>query len=97
MRDNAAIEGLGDPRSMLVLRDVIFDNPALLPELLHGSEEGDRVQHPQQLAQAARRRGPAHPGGRPGPSLATTGEVGRSVGGGTGALRRRQVDGASHD
>ena len=37
---NAAIEVLGDPWSMLVLRDVIFGNRRHFRELLHGSEEG---------------------------------------------------------
>ncbi len=40
MRDNAAIEVLGDPWSMLVLRDVIFGNRRYFRELLQGSEEG---------------------------------------------------------
>jgi DNA-binding HxlR family transcriptional regulator len=35
---NAAIEVLGDPWSMLVLRDVIFDNRRHFRELLRGSE-----------------------------------------------------------
>jgi hypothetical protein len=47
---------------MLMPRDVIFDNRRHFRELLQGSEEGSR-QHPQQQAQAARRGGPAHPGG----------------------------------
>jgi DNA-binding HxlR family transcriptional regulator len=37
---NAAIEVLGDPWSMLVLRDVIFGNRRHFRELLQGSEEG---------------------------------------------------------
>ncbi|MGH3360165.1 MAG: winged helix-turn-helix transcriptional regulator [Nocardioidaceae bacterium] len=37
---NAAIEVLGDPWSMLVLRDVMFGNRRYFRELLHGSEEG---------------------------------------------------------
>jgi DNA-binding HxlR family transcriptional regulator len=37
---NAAIEVLGDPWSMLVLRDVIFGNRRYFRELLQGSEEG---------------------------------------------------------
>ena len=36
---NAAVEVLGDPWSMLVLRDVIFGNRRHFRELLHGSEE----------------------------------------------------------
>jgi DNA-binding HxlR family transcriptional regulator len=36
---NAAIEVLGDPWSMLVLRDVMFGNRRHFRELLHGSEE----------------------------------------------------------
>jgi DNA-binding HxlR family transcriptional regulator len=40
MRDNAAIEVLGDPCSMLVPRDVIFGNRRYFRELLQGSEEG---------------------------------------------------------
>jgi hypothetical protein len=35
---NAAIEVLGDPWSMLVLRDVIFGNWRHFRDLLHGSE-----------------------------------------------------------
>jgi DNA-binding HxlR family transcriptional regulator len=37
---NAAVEVLGDPWSMLVLRDVIFGNRRHFRELLKGSEEG---------------------------------------------------------
>jgi len=37
---NAAIEVLGDPWSMLVLRDVTFGNWRHFRELLHGSKEG---------------------------------------------------------
>lgn len=37
---NAAIEVLGDPWAMLVLRDVMFGNRRYFRELLHGSEEG---------------------------------------------------------
>ena len=37
---NAAVEVLGDPWSMLVLRDVIFGNRRHFRELLHGSDEG---------------------------------------------------------
>jgi hypothetical protein len=63
MRDNAAIEVLGDPWSMLVPRDVIFGNRRCFRRAAPGLGGGDRVQHPQQPAQAARRGGPAHPGG----------------------------------
>lgn len=37
---NAAIEVLGDPWSMLVLRDMMFGDRRYFRELLHGSEEG---------------------------------------------------------
>ena len=37
---NAAVEVLGDPWSMLVLRDVMFGDRRHFRELLHGSEEG---------------------------------------------------------
>ncbi|WP_308798171.1 winged helix-turn-helix transcriptional regulator [Agromyces silvae] len=37
---NAAVEVLGDPWSMLVLRDVMFGNRRHFRELLAGSEEG---------------------------------------------------------
>lgn len=37
---NAAVEVLGDPWSMLVLRDVVFGNRRHFRELLHGSDEG---------------------------------------------------------
>lgn len=37
---NAAIEVLGDPWSMLVLRDVVFGNRRHFRELLQGSDEG---------------------------------------------------------
>lgn len=37
---NAAVEVLGDPWTMLVLRDVMFGNRRHFRELLHGSEEG---------------------------------------------------------
>lgn len=37
---NAAVEALGDPWTILVLRDVMFGNRRHFRELLHGSEEG---------------------------------------------------------
>lgn len=37
---NAAVEALGDPWSLLVLRDVMFGNRRYFRELLQGSEEG---------------------------------------------------------
>jgi DNA-binding HxlR family transcriptional regulator len=37
---NAAVEVLGDPWSMLVLRDVVFGDRRHFRELLHGSDEG---------------------------------------------------------
>jgi DNA-binding HxlR family transcriptional regulator len=37
---NAAVEALGDPWTVLVLRDVMFGNLRHFRELLHGSEEG---------------------------------------------------------
>jgi DNA-binding HxlR family transcriptional regulator len=37
---NAAIEVLGDPWSMLVLRDMVFGNKRHFRELLQGSDEG---------------------------------------------------------
>ena len=37
---NAAVEVLGDPWAMLVLRDIMFGNRRYFRELLHGSEEG---------------------------------------------------------
>jgi DNA-binding HxlR family transcriptional regulator len=37
---NAAVEVLGDPWAMLVLRDIMFGNRRYFRELLNGSEEG---------------------------------------------------------
>jgi len=37
---NAAVEVLGDPWAMLVLRDIVFGNRRYFRELLAGSEEG---------------------------------------------------------
>lgn len=37
---NAAVEILGDPWAMLVLRDIMFGNRRYFRELLNGSEEG---------------------------------------------------------
>src|SRR5687767_1746196 len=40
---NAAVEVLGDPWAILVLRDIIFGNRRYFRELLVGSEEGIQV------------------------------------------------------
>ena len=63
MRDQRRHRGLGDPWSMLVLRAVIRQ-PAPLPRAGPGLGGGDRVQHPQQPAQGARRRRACSPGRR---------------------------------
>src|SRR6266511_3425839 len=68
---SAAEVGMRDQRRHRGARRPVVDasaarrdlrQPALLPRAAPGLGGGDRVQHPQQPAQAARRGGPAHPG-----------------------------------